>query len=431
VTSLTIKPAKRVSGTITVPADKSISHRAVLLAALAEGKTTIENFLTSADCSRTLQAVRDLGVPVEELAPGRYCVYGKGLGALRSPSQPLDLGNSGTGLRLLAGLIAGQGISATLTGDASLCSRPMQRIVAPLSDMGAKIQAQVGDRAPLTIEGGNLRPITYTLPVASAQVKSALLLAGVQAEGKTTLIEPFPTRDHTERLLGHLGGQILRDGPQVSLEGPLHLQGKNISIPGDFSSATFLLAAALLLEGSEITVKGVGLNPTRTAFLKILQDMGAQVEIDQAPDAGYEPVGSLRLHYQPLKGVVLKDPVLIPNIIDEIPILAILASQANGKTLIRNARELRVKESDRIRVLCENLKAVGVTVEEFHDGLAITGKPGRIQGGKVDSHKDHRIAMAFAILGLFSEGGIEVSDVECIETSFPDFKETLERITHG
>ncbi len=429
MTSVLVEPADKIAGLVSVPGDKSISHRAAILAAMADGPSHLQGFLESADCLATLQALRDLGVRIEPGEKGCYTVHGNGPEALKNPSRPLDLGNSGTGMRLLAGLIVGQPIKATLTGDDSLRARPMSRVIEPLARMGAKIVARDGKHAPLELVGGHLKGISYTMNVASAQVKSAILLAALQAQGPTKITEPFASRDHTERLVRHLGGKISVSDNQIQLVGPQRLKAKNVTVPGDLSSAAFLIAAALLLPGSQLVVQNVCLNPTRTGFLDVLKKMGARVKIKMNAQGGCEPVGSITAQHTPLKGVKLDDPMLIPNIIDEIPILCVLAARAKGITEIRHAQELRVKETDRIAAMTDNLRAQGVRVEDFPDGLRIHGEAKKFPGGNIDARKDHRIAMAFAVAGLCAERAMRISDAEFVDTSFPGFFELLKSLS--
>ncbi len=427
MTTRIVQPARRVAGTVQVPGDKSISHRAALLGALAQGNSQLDNFLESADCLATLKAVEDLGVTVKKLAPKSYEVHGKGLGSLRSPTRALDMGNSGTGTRLLAGLLAGQpGVKATITGDNSLLQRPMGRILDPLAQMGALVHSRSGGFAPLNVEGKNLHGAEYTMPMASAQVKSTILIAGLQAQGKTILHEPAPSRDHTERMMRAMGAHLELGNNFLAIHGPQQLRGSMLRIPGDPSSAAFLLAAALLVEGSCLTVEGICLNPSRIGFLSVLKKMGARIEMRVDENDSFEPTGSVTAQHGALKAITLDDAALVANIIDEIPILAVLAAKAHGVTEIRNAQELRVKESDRISALCENLRAIGVRVDELPDGLRIVG-PTDFQAAEIHSHKDHRIAMSFAIAGLCSTGKVVVSDTEFIDTSFPGFFDLLAR----
>ncbi len=420
---LTISPVGRLAGRVRVSGDKSISHRAALVGALARGDTVIHNFLRADDCLHTLSCLKALGVSIEDDGDG---VRVRGAGAeWREPPAALDAGNSGTTMRLLAGILAGQRFSAEITGDASLRRRPMDRVIAPLAQMGAQIVALGGGRfPPLRITGGPLRGITYTLPVASAQVKSAVLLAGLLAQGQTTVVEPTPTRDHTERMLAAFGAPVRRDGSRVSLTAAA-LRGREVHIPGDISSAAFLLAAAAARPGSELTVEDVGLNPTRTGVFDVLRSLGARVDIRQTGEDNGEPVGSVAVRGHRLRGVSISGS-LIPRVIDELPVLCVIAALAEGETVISDAAELRVKESDRIAVIVRGLRALGGEVEERPDGLTVYGSP--LHGGRVQSAGDHRIAMAFAVAGLLADGPVTVEGAESIAISFPEFERILQEI---
>ena len=417
---LVISPAGRLRGRVRVPGDKSISHRAALIGALARGDTVIHHFLRADDCLHTVSCLRALGVGIEDEG-SRLIVRGMGP-RWRAPMTPLDAGNSGTTMRLLAGILAGQPFQTELTGDASLRTRPVDRIVEPLSRMGARIVASGDGRfPPLRITGGSLRGITYTLPVASAQVKSAVLLAGLLAEGPTTVVEPTPTRDHTERMLAAFGAPIRRDGDRVSVTAAA-LRGNEVRVCGDISSAAFLLAAAAAMPGSELTVEHVGLNPTRTGFLDVLRALGAEADVRQTGEDAGEPVGAVTVRGQRLRGVRIGGS-LIPRVIDELPVLCVIATAAEGETVISDAAELRVKESDRIAVIARGLRALGGEVEERPDGLTVYGS--RLHGGRVGSAGDHRIAMAFAVAGLLAGGPVTVEGAESIAVSFPEFTRVL------
>ena len=421
---LVISPAGRLRGRVRVPGDKSISHRAALIGALARGDTVIHHFLRADDCLHTVSCLRALGVGIEDEG-SRLIVRGMGP-RWRAPMTPLDAGNSGTTMRLLAGILAGQPFQTELTGDASLRTRPVDRIVEPLSRMGARIVASGDGRfPPLRITGGSLRGITYTLPVASAQVKSAVLLAGLLAEGPTTVVEPTPTRDHTERMLAAFGAPIRRDGDRVSVTAAA-LRGNEVRVCGDISSAAFLLAAAAAMPGSELTVEHVGLNPTRTGFLDVLRALGAEVDVRQTGEDAGEPVGAVTVRGQRLRGVRIGGS-LIPRVIDELPVLCVIATAAEGETVISDAAELRVKESDRIAVIARGLRALGGEVEERPDGLTVYGS--RLRGGRVGSAGDHRIAMAFAVAGLLAGGPVTVEGAESIKVSFPEFGRVLQEVT--
>lgn len=428
-----VKPARVRDAVIRVPGDKSISHRLGMLTALARGESEIRGFLSSEDCLHTLKAVEDMGATVR--FDGEVVkVKGTG-GRLTEPKTVLDMGNSGTSIRLIAGLLAGQPFTSVMTGDASLQSRPMKRIKAPLELMGAKVDL-TGEKgtAPVTIRGGGLKGITYTLPVASAQVKSCVLLAGLFAKGRTTVIEPEATRDHTERLLGALGVPLACDGKTISLEGygeagPTLKNGKFV-VPGDFSSASFWMAAAAGAEGATVTIQGVGLNPRRTAFMAVLKRMGANVQVrpsDSAGDGG-EPMGDVIIRGGKLKATEVGGQE-VPNLIDELPLVSVMGALAEGTTVIRDAAELRVKESDRIATMAGGLIGAGVSVEETPDGMKVRGRA-RIKGGMtVDSRGDHRIAMAMSILTLFAEEPVRVENVACINTSYPEFWDHFRKVT--
>jgi 3-phosphoshikimate 1-carboxyvinyltransferase len=426
VTPLVIRPGPPLRGTLRVPGDKSISHRAALLGALAHGTTQVEGFLLADDCLATLRCLRALGAAIEE-TEGRVTIHGR---ALREPEDVLDAGNSGTTIRLLSGILAGQLFHSVLTGDASVRRRPMDRVVDPLRRMGARISGRDGGRlAPLSIDGGNLRGISYTTPVASAQAKSAVLLAGLFAEGETAVREPSASRDHTERMLGAFGVPVARDGLVARLRGPAALTGAAVRVPGDMSSAAYFLVAGALVPGSQVVVEDVGLNPTRTGVLDVLRMMGASVAVRDLRDDGGEPRGTVEVRSSQLRGVTIGGD-LIPRVIDELPVLAVAACLAEGETLIRDAAELRVKESDRVGALARGLGRVGALVEPLADGLAIVGVK-RLRSGTVSSEGDHRIAMALAVAGLCADGPVTIDDPACIQTSFPGFEAALRRVTGG
>ena len=425
---LTIRGGARgPQGSMTVPGDKSISHRAIILGALAEGVTEVSGCLRSEDCQRTLGAFRALGVEAEGWEGDILRIYGKGLRGLREAADTLNCGNSGTTIRLLAGVLAGQPFLSLLTGDASLRRRPMDRIIHPLTQMGAEIWGRARDTLPpLAVRGGSLHGVTYRCPVPSAQVKSAILLAGLFAEGPTTVIEPAASRDHTERMLTAYGQRVERSEQEVTLIPAGTLQATPISVPGDFSSAAFLLVAGLILPDSDLTIEGVGVNPTRTGLLDVLQAMGGKVQVFPVDEKTGEPRAHLRVRASRLQGVSIGGD-LIPRLIDEIPVLAVAAACAEGKTVIRDAAELRVKESDRIRTIAAELSRMGVRTEELPDGLIIHGGR-RLQGARCEGHGDHRVAMALTVAGLQAEGQTIVRDTACIRTSFPGFVETLEHL---
>lgn len=417
--TLRIEPGPPLSGELRVPGDKSISHRALLLGALAEGPTQVSGFLPGADCRATLAILRELGVTVHETSATELQIEGAGLNGLRAPYQVLDCGNSGTAMRLLAGILAGQPFTSTVTGDASLCRRPMQRVVTPLCQMGAEFQAATGGCAPLIIHGRwPLVAIDYALPIASAQIKSAVLLAGLYAEGITSVTEPAPSRDHTERMLRSFGYTVEQTDNRVRLSGGGRLQGAAIRVPGDLSSAAFFLVAAAMRPGAELLLRDVGVNPTRTGILTILQQMGADIRLDNPRDWGGEPITDIRVRGGRLRGVVIP-PEMVPLAIDEFPAILAAAAVAEGETAVSGAAELRHKESDRLAAMAEGLTALGIQVELQPDGLRVRG--GQPQAGNVDSHGDHRIAMAFAMLASQAAGPVTIRDTQNIATSFPGF----------
>ena len=412
-------PGGSVTGRIRVPGDKSISHRSIMLGSLAKGTTEVEGFLEGEDALATLQAFRDMGVVIEGPHHGRLTIHGVGLRGLKAPPGPIYLGNSGTSMRLLSGLLAAQDFDSTLTGDASLSRRPMSRVAEPLRAMGAVIETAAEGRPPITIRGHKtLKGLTYEMPVASAQVKSCLLLAGLYAQGVTTVIEPAPTRDHTERMLRGFGYPVSVDGARVALESGLGLQAAKIEVPADISSAAFFLVAASIAPGSDLLLEGVGVNPTRTGIIDILRLMGGDITLENQREAGGEPVADLRIRAAPLKGVEIP-AALVPLAIDEFPALFIAAACAQGRTVLRGAEELRVKESDRIQVMADGLLALGVSVEPTPDGIIIDGS--QIGGGVVNARGDHRIAMAFSIAALRANAPIQIHDCANVATSFPNF----------
>lgn len=407
-------------GSVRVPGDKSVSHRALMLAAIAEGDSRIRGFLEGEDTRATAAVLTRLGVRIETPSEGERVVRGVGLHGLRGSAQPLDCGNAGTGMRLLAGLLAGQAFDSTLVGDASLSKRPMRRVTDPLALMGARIDTQ-GGLPPLLVHGGQrLHGIRYALPVASAQVKSALLLAGLYADGETEIIEPHPTRDYTERMLAAFGWPIAFEPGRAKLSGGHALHATDVEVPADFSSAAFFVVAASIVPGSELRLPAVGLNPRRTGLLEALRLMGADIVIEHAREAGGEPVGDLVVRHAPLHGVELPE-ALVPDMIDEFPALFIAAAVAGGTTVIRGAAELRVKESDRIATMAAGLRTLGAAIEETPDGAVIHG--GRLGGGTVESHLDHRIAMSFAVAGLVAADPVRIHDCSHVATSFPGFRE--------
>ncbi|MFQ5656301.1 MAG: 3-phosphoshikimate 1-carboxyvinyltransferase [Candidatus Methylomirabilales bacterium] len=422
--------ARGVQATLTVPGDKSISHRAIILGALADGVTEIPGCLRSEDSHQTLEAARALGVEVEGWDEGLLRIHGKGFHGLREAGEILDCGNSGTTMRLLTGVLAGQPFLSLLTGDASLRRRPMDRIIVPLRQMGAKIWGRAQDTLPpLAVRGGGLRGITYESPIASAQVKSAILLAGLFAEGPTTIVEPTLSRDHTERMLASFGQPVQRSGGEVTVVPTGTVRAEQIPVPGDFSSAAFFLVAGLILPGSDITLEEIGMNPTRTGLLEVVQAMGGDVKVLRQEERAGEPRATLRIRSSRLKGVSIGGG-LIPRLIDEIPVLAVAAACAAGKTIIRDAGELRVKESDRIRAIASGLNGMKIATEELQDGLIIHGGTG-LQGACCNSYGDHRMAMALTVAGLQANGETSVADTACIRTSYPGFLETLQDLFPG
>ncbi|HJT29547.1 MAG TPA: 3-phosphoshikimate 1-carboxyvinyltransferase [Pyrinomonadaceae bacterium] len=422
-----LQPARHIAGELRLPGDKSISHRVALIAALANTGSEISNFSTAADCASTLSCLRDLGISIEHTKNKVVFAGGQQLSA---PRGPLDCGNSGSTLRILAGVLAGHELTAELTGDASLTSRPMRRIIEPLEMMGAKIESTDG-KAPLRVHGSSqLDAITYKLPVASAQVKSAILFAGLNARGRTTVIETSPTRDHTERLFNGFGISVTINLDQsVTLWTQGRFSGGSMTIPGDVSSAAYFIAAAMLLPASKLTIEGVGLNPTRAAFISVLTSWGADISTTDLQTERNEPYGTINV-----RGGVTGNATdrtlsgsMIPSLIDELPLLAVVGSQIEGGILIRDAAELRLKESDRLATTAANLRAMGVDVEEFEDGLAISG-PTQLHGALIDSHGDHRIAMAFSVAAMIAEGETEIAGAECVAISFPEFFTLLESV---
>lgn len=424
---LVIDPSPGLTGELTPPGDKSLSHRAVMFAAIAEGTTEITGFLPGEDTLNTARAVRQLGITVEEKGPGVLSVHGRGLDGLSEPSGVLDLGNSGTGMRLLAGLLAGQDFFSVLTGDQYLVKRPMGRIVEPLRAMGAVIDGRSsGKLAPLAIRGAgwNAKPLSFQSPIASAQVKSAIILCGLYADGVTTITEPHKSRDHTERMLRFFGVTVKEEGLQVSVTGKQTLRALGaLEIPADISSAAFFMAAACIVHGSDILIRNVGVNPTRTGIIDVLTSMGADISLVYPREQAGEPVADIRVRYRKLHAATVQGDS-IPRSIDEIPVIAVAAATASGTTIIKDAAELRVKESDRIATIATELRKMGANVRELPDGLEITGRE-RLTGATCESHGDHRIAMSLAVAGLAATGQTVVRDAEWIETSFPGFERIL------
>lgn len=435
MTSLTITPGRPLRGTITVPGDKSLTHRAIILTALAEGTSTISGYCQGEDCLNTMRAFQSLGVPITH-TPAEMTVRGKGFWGLTEPDSPIDCGNSGTGIRLLTGLLAGQDFFSVLTGDESIRRRPMGRVVKPLREMGAVIGGRKGgELAPLAITGSGLHGIDYTSPVASAQMKSSLLLAGLFAQGQTRYREPSLSRDHTERMFQFFGIPLTKDEGALVLQGrpSIGWRGVPIAIPGDFSAAAFFIVGATIVPGSDVTIRRVGMNPTRTGLMDVMRKMGADIQVlDQREEAG-EPVGDLRVKSASLKGVTIGSE-LIPKTIDEFPVLCVAAAVADGDTVISGADELRVKESDRIATMSGELRAMGALIEERPDGMIIRGlgqggENGRLNAtSSAQSHGDHRVAMSLAIGGLTAEQRMTIADTGCVNTSFPNFNEALTQL---
>lgn len=424
MSSLTLNSGTSLQGRLRVPGDKSISHRALLFSAISQGQSLIQGLSQGADVQSTRQCLEQLGVRFEE-REDKLCVHGVGLHGFNAPEQALDCGNSGTTMRLLMGLLAGQSFASSLIGDASLSARPMARISTPLAQMGAQFSLQAERYAPVQIQPATLKGAQYELPVASAQVKSALLLAGLYAEDPTVLTGQLNSRDHTEQMLPAHGLNLSCSAQRIELQPGQSLKAHDWIIPGDFSSAAFWLAGAALLPGSDVQIDGVSLNPTRTGFARILKAMGAELEI-QPEHEGAEAWGSVRLKYSPLHGIKIPEAE-VPFVIDEVPLLMLLASQAKGQTQLRGAAELRVKESDRLAVMAENLQRMGVELTLFEDGFSIEG-PQPLQGAHVESHHDHRIAMTFALAALCAEGQTEIQGAEVMAVSYPQFLEDLNRL---
>jgi 3-phosphoshikimate 1-carboxyvinyltransferase len=422
-----VEPASAIVGHIAVPGDKSISHRAVMIGAVGEGDTTVRRFGRSRDTESTIAAVRALGVTVDEADVDTITIHGVGLRGLQQPEGPIDCGNSGTTLRLLAGLLAGQAGRFELTGDDSLRRRPVDRIATPLREMSARVETADG-KPPLSVQGGSLTSIHYELPVASAQVKSCVLLAGLYAEGRTTVVEPLPTRDHTELMLAAAGAPVTRKPHRVSIGPPEQLRLGDVEVPGDFSAAAPFVVAAALLPGSELTVHDVGLNPRRTALLDVLERMGARITAMHRHRSAGEPVGDLLVQSAELVATTVRAEE-VPCMVDELPLFALAAAGARGESSVEGARELRVKETDRIETVTTSLRALGARIEERDDGFGVRGVPTRPKGGGMSSDGDHRIAMLGAIAGLVSREGVELEDAEAVAVSFPGFFELLDSVT--
>ena len=413
-----VQPGGKLTGCFRVPGDKSISHRSIILGSIAEGVTKVSGFLEGEDALATLQAFRDMGVQIERPDASMVIINGVGLRGLQSPQKSLDVGNSGTAMRLLAGLMAGQPFATTLTGDRSLKKRPMNRVADPLREMGITVEAEEGGKPPVTVYGGKPKAIAYSMPMASAQVKSCVLLAGLYAEGETSVIEPAPTRDHTERMLRGFGYPVVTNGRQVSLMGGGKLNAMAVDVPADISSAAFFMVAASIAPGSAITLEHVGINPTRNGIIQILRLMGAAITLSNEREVGGEPVADIQVVYAPLKGIEIPKE-LVPLAIDEFPAIFIAAACAEGTTVLTGAEELRVKESDRIQVMADGLQTLGIRAEPTVDGIVIEG--GRLIGGTVETHDDHRIAMSFTVAALRASEPIIINNCGHVATSFPGF----------
>jgi 3-phosphoshikimate 1-carboxyvinyltransferase len=427
---LILEKVNKLKGNIFVPGDKSISHRSLILGSISQGETRIYNLLNSLDCLRTLGCMQALGVKIELDEKNSVNIKGKGLYGLREAKGILDVGNSGTTIRLLTGLLSGQNFYSVLNGDTSIRKRPMKRVVQPLRLMGADIWGREdGHFAPLSIKGSKLNPFQYTLPVASAQVKSALLLAGLYATGETVIRESLSTRNHTERMLEIMRADIKISPPEIKIKGGTELRSTDIFIPGDISSAAYFIAAASILRDSQIIIKQVGVNPTRTGIIEILKKMGTKIDILNYQIKSNEPQADLMIEYSKLKGVEIKKEN-VPFLIDELPLIAVVATQAQGKTVVNGARELRVKETDRIKAIVSELKKMGADIEEREDGFTVNG-PTRLQGAVCESYNDHRIAMSLAVAALLAEGKTVIKNSECIDISFPGFEKTLQELINS
>jgi len=421
------KKSTPLRGELAVPGDKSISHRAVMLGALAKGTTSVTNFLKGADCLSTISCFEKMGIEIEQL-PSEILIHGKGLHGLNAPETILDAGNSGTTTRLLSGILAGQAFCTTLTGDASIQKRPMTRIITPLSQMGGKIESLSDNGcAPLKITGHPLKPIHYLSPVSSAQVKSCVLLAGMYADGITKVTEPYLSRNHSELMLRSFGADVISEGTTAAITGNPVLEGQNVIVPGDISSAAYFIAAGLLIPGSEILIKDVGINPTRDGILKVCADMGADIQLLNKREYGKEPVADILVKHSELKATVIEG-ALIPTLIDELPMLAVMAAFAQGTTVIRDAQELKVKESNRLDIIVQHLSVMGADIIPTEDGMEIHGgKP--LKGAVLDSYMDHRIAMSFAVAGMAADGETEILNASCVDISYPEFYRDMAAIS--
>lgn len=422
-----IKPVNCLQGEIEVPGDKSISHRALIIGAMSSGKMNISNLANGEDCLSTINCLKNLGIKIQKEKDG-VMVCGQGLFGFRQPQSILNAGNSGTTMRILCGLLAGQDFDSVLSGDHSLRNRPMKRVIEPLQKMGAEIIGRENNQtAPISISGKRLKSIEYTIPVPSAQVKTALILAGILASGKTILHENIPTRDHTERMLRYLGLDIASQNGKLMIQGLSEIKARNILVPGDISSAIYFIGAGLLIKNSHIKIRKVGLNPSRLGALKVLRRIGAKIKIDNLREINSEPVGEIEVRNSDLKGTEIL-PDEIPGLIDEIPLLAVVACLAEGKTTIRGAQELRVKETDRLKAVASELKKLGADIKELSDGLEISG-PAKLKGALVESFGDHRMAMSLAVAGLVALGETVIENSQAVDISFPNFFETLDHLT--
>lgn len=411
-----------LNGTIRVPGDKSISHRSIMFGALANGTTTVSNFLKGEDCLSTIGVFRALGVRIEEF-PDKIVVHGTGWDGLKRPDETLDVGNSGTTIRLMLGILAGRPFDATLEGDASIAKRPMGRVMLPLREMGAIFEAKDANFAPVKVTGTKLQPMTYTLPVASAQVKSAIIFAALQADGETTIIEKEKTRDHTEQMIRQFGGAITTEGLMIRVNGGQEFQGQNVVVPGDISSAAFFIVAGLIIPNSKIRLENVGLNPTRTGIIDVVKEMGGKITVEQTSKAGDEPAGTVIVETSDLKGIEIGGDI-IPRLIDELPVIALLASQANGQTVIKDAEELKVKETNRIDAVVTELSKMGVALVGTDDGMIIEGNQ-TLHGATVQSYGDHRMGMMLQIAALLADSDVTLEKAEAINVSYPSFFEDV------
>ncbi|HJC11170.1 MAG TPA: 3-phosphoshikimate 1-carboxyvinyltransferase [Candidatus Blautia merdigallinarum] len=415
-----------LKGEVTVPGDKSVSHRSVMLGAISKGTTSISNFLEGADCLSTIDCFRKMGIEIER-NPEEILIHGKGLHGLTAPSDILDVGNSGTTVRLLSGILAGQRFSSTLTGDESIQKRPMKRIITPLGAMGGDVKSIRGnDCVPLQIQGRTLKGIHYDSPVSSAQVKSCVLLAGLYADGPTSVTEPYLSRNHSELMLRSFGATVTSKDTTVTIEPGPELTGQKLQVPGDISSAAYFIAAGLLVPGSELLIKNVGTNPTRDGILRVCRQMGADIQLLNQREQGQEPTADLLVKYSALKGTVIQGG-LIPTLIDELPVIAVMAAFADGTTVIKDAQELKVKESNRLDIIVHHLQAMGAEVTPTEDGMIIQGGA-LLHGAELDSHMDHRIAMSFAVAGLAAEGETTIRRADCVNISYPKFYEDLQSL---